>query len=245
MAKSCKLNSTNIFLVITVLCLWCCSGETGQIGSNKTPDLRDSSTIEMAAELQRWNATLTPEKSKYKSLERSRMFKENSKTASGIDKLTFELRSEYELLLAGESMRAYHGFHRIDSIARAMGIPANQPVYRMTQEFRAVAMLRLGEQENCIHNHSIESCIMPFGEDSYHQLTKGSEGAIKEIESLLAQKEDLNFRYILNVAYMTLGRYPEDVPNMLSLLTNRQGDSTRNKVAEDLNDGIMVTSFVQ
>ena len=198
--------------IFTLIFLFSCSTDSTHIEKKNHTDNRDSSTIQMAGELKNFDANLTPDKSNYKSLGRSRMFKENSLTATGIEKLTFDLRSEYELMLAGESLKAYNGFNRIDSIARAMGIPENQPVYMMTREFRAVAMLRLGEQENCIHNHSIESCIMPFGEDSYHQLKTGSEGAIAEIKEILKLKEDLNFRYVLNVAYMTLGRYPQDVP---------------------------------
>ena len=251
-----KSVSISLFICLFLLGLNSCSSDSGQIGQNKIPDLRDSSTIKMSVELQNFNASLTPDKSKYKNRQRSRMFIEKSKTATGIEKLTFDLRSEFELLLAGESLRAFHGFNRIDSIARAIGIPENQPVYRMTNEFRAVAMLRLGEQENCLNNHSIESCIMPFGEDSYHQLAKGSEGAIKEIEALLRQKDDLNFRYILNVAYMTLGRYPQDVPSQWLIpmtfeeeenaLVNGRFDNISSLIGIDdnrLSGGVVIEDF--
>ncbi|NNE25559.1 MAG: CRTAC1 family protein [Saprospiraceae bacterium] len=246
--------SLSLFLLITIL--YACSGETVQIGQDINSDPRDASTIEMAAELKQWNDYLTPDKSNYKNRGRSQMFVENAKMASGIQKLTFDLRSEYELLLAGQSQRAYQGFNRIDSLARAMGIPEDQPVYLMTKEFRALAMLRLGEQENCLHNHSIESCIMPFGVDSYHQLTKGSETAIDEIEGILQLKEDLNFRYVLNVAYMTLGRYPQDVPKQWLLpmtfteekdiLENGKFDNISSLIGIDdnrLSGGVVIEDF--
>ncbi len=77
----------------------------------------------------------------------------------------------------------------------------------------ALAYLRLGEQQNCILNHTSASCIIPIQATGVHQLTEGSQKAIEILEQILQNdSRDLHSRWLLNVAYMTLGKYPEQVP---------------------------------
>ena len=72
----------------------------------------------------------------------------------------------------------------------------------------AIAYMRKGELENCAANHNAQSCIIPIQGEGLHRLTTGSEKAI-EMYTLLLNKfpDDLQSRYLLNVAYMTLGKY--------------------------------------
>ena len=45
------------------------------------------------------------------------------------------------------------------------------------------------------------------------QVTRGAQGAVRELSALLEQHpDDLESRWLLNVAYMQLGKYPHDVP---------------------------------
>ncbi len=77
----------------------------------------------------------------------------------------------------------------------------------------AISYMRKGEQENCANNHNAESCLMPIKGGGVHQLPAGSEKAIEMYMTILNKfPNDLQSRYLLNVAYMTLGRYPADVP---------------------------------
>lgn len=78
----------------------------------------------------------------------------------------------------------------------------------------AVAYMRLGEQQNCIHHHNASaSCIIPIGPEGYHQAPEGSRKAIALYEKFLSQDHhDYSSRWLLNIAYMTLGEYPEGVP---------------------------------
>ncbi|PRX49875.1 CRTAC1 family protein [Salegentibacter salegens] len=78
----------------------------------------------------------------------------------------------------------------------------------------ALAYMRLGEQQNCIHHHDASaSCIIPIKPNGFHQVPKGSRSAIKLYEEFLRQNShDYNSRWLLNIAYMTLGEYPEGVP---------------------------------
>ena len=78
----------------------------------------------------------------------------------------------------------------------------------------ALAYLRLGEQQNCIHHHNASaSCIIPIAPSGFHHVTEGSEKAIALYKEFLTlNSHDLTSKWLLNLAYMTLGKYPEEVP---------------------------------
>jgi len=89
----------------------------------------------------------------------------------------------------------------------------------------AVSYMRLGERTNCIHNHTAESCIYPISIAGIHNDKTGSEKAIELYKTLLADDpNDLESRWLLNIAYMTTGGYPQQVP--LSLLLKVSNDDT-------------------
>ena len=82
-----------------------------------------------------------------------------------------------------------------------------------TKRHLAISYLRLGEQENCISQHTSESCLLPIKGAGIHQIRRGSEGAIKLYTEILeTDPRDISSRWLLNIAYMTLGQYPEQVP---------------------------------
>ncbi|HEX6882815.1 MAG TPA: CRTAC1 family protein [Planctomycetota bacterium] len=81
----------------------------------------------------------------------------------------------------------------------------------------AVACLRLGEEQNCIARHTAESCILPITEGGVHADPSGSRRAIPylmEVLDVTAADTDthLGARWLLNLAYMTIGEWPEGVP---------------------------------
>ncbi|MCS5661118.1 MAG: hypothetical protein NZ842_12030, partial [Dehalococcoidia bacterium] len=86
-------------------------------------------------------------------------------------------------------------------------------VRKTTTFLLAVAYLRLGENENCINCHTSESCIFPLDGGGIHEKREGSEKAIPYLEEVLAlAPDDAAARWLLNLAHMTLGTYPEKVP---------------------------------
>lgn len=91
----------------------------------------------------------------------------------------------------------------------------------------ALAYLRLGEKTNCLHNHSAESCILPISFAAVHKDKHGSQKAIELYESILRYNpRNLEARWLLNIAYMTVGGYPQDVPAeyLLKLLPDEAKD---------------------
>ena len=78
---------------------------------------------------------------------------------------------------------------------------------------QGVAALRRGETENCVECGCESSCIFPILPRAVHQKPEGSRQAIQHFtEFLQILPEDVGVRWLLNVAYMTLGEYPDHVP---------------------------------
>ena len=81
----------------------------------------------------------------------------------------------------------------------------------------AVAYLRHGETVNCALHPAPESCLLPIRGSGVHIITEPSERAIEFFGDVLRHDPEdsrayLTSRWLLNIAYMTLGRYPDDVP---------------------------------
>ena len=84
---------------------------------------------------------------------------------------------------------------------------------KQAEEQYALASLRYGERTNCVNNHMAESCVFPIKGTGMHQDETGSRGAIALYEGILKKRpEDLASRWLLNIAYMTIGEYPQKVP---------------------------------
>ena len=95
-------------------------------------------------------------------------------------------------------------------------MPANPALRDATHALElsiAVANLRRGELENCLTDHNAERCIFPISRRGVHQNQSGSARAVEYFTRALAQDpKNLETRWLLNVAYMTLGKYPDGVP---------------------------------
>ncbi len=81
------------------------------------------------------------------------------------------------------------------------------------EEKLGIAEMRRGEIDNCLHSHNAKSCIFPISREGRHKLESGSREATKHFLNYLDQKpEDIEAKWLLNIAYMTLGEYPNGVP---------------------------------
>ncbi|WP_165226932.1 CRTAC1 family protein [Aquisphaera insulae] len=88
--------------------------------------------------------------------------------------------------------------------------------------FQGVAAMRRGENENCIDCRGESSCILPIAESAVHRKTSGSETAIRHFTEYLALfPDDQEVRWLLNVAHMTLGTYPEHVDSRYLISLDR------------------------
>ncbi len=91
--------------------------------------------------------------------------------------------------------------------------PSEIEAKRRIKKDMAISWMRLGERYNCIDNHSTESCIFPVTGRGIHTDKRGSEYAIALYKELLQEDpNDLGSRWLLNIAYMTIDGYPDQVP---------------------------------
>lgn len=117
-----------------------------------------------------------------------------------------------ERLRAGQTREAIDELH---ALMRAAGISPDQitPDTKPLFDLLAIAWLRLGEQENCLTNPGANVCILPLDGAGRHKLEEGARKAIAQLEALLARfPEDHGSRWLLNVAFMSIGGYPNQVP---------------------------------
>ena len=131
-------------------------------------------------------------------------------------RLNLRFQRSVEELRAGASEAAVQELRAIyHDIAEAPFLSEAQKhsLVRQIYPYLGLAYLRVGEQENCLDGHTAASCIFPIRAAGVYERTRGPEAALTIYGNLLEREPDhLTARWLLNLAYMNLGRYPEDVP---------------------------------
>ncbi|MDT0648506.1 CRTAC1 family protein [Autumnicola edwardsiae] len=152
----------------------------------------------------------------YASSLRIAYFDSLSKVAPKNHKERYNLRKADALLYAGKTKDAIEILERLweESDKGTLRYKLEAFEEEKIGPLLALAYMRLGEQQNCIHHHNASaSCIIPIDPEGYHQAPEGSRKAISLYEQFLKQdSHDYGSLWLLNVAYMTLGEYPEGVP---------------------------------
>ncbi len=141
-------------------------------------------------------------------------------------RLDYYFQYSNEALNAGNTNEAINVLNQILTAMKITGDNLTKE-YKQFFDLLAIAYMRKGEQENCAANHTAQSCIIPIQGGGLHKLTSGSESAIEVYKMLLNKfPDDLQSRYLLNIAYMTLGKYPAEVPKQWLI---ESGVFTQNK----------------
>lgn len=128
--------------------------------------------------------------------------------------LGIRMRLGYELLHAGASDEAVaHFLEAREEAGRLLAEAERRTVNKKLDELLGIAYLRVGEQENCLAAHNPDSCLWPIRGSGVHLRQRGSRQAVETYLALLgADPENLAYRWLLNLGYMTLGEYPQGVP---------------------------------
>ena len=78
----------------------------------------------------------------------------------------------------------------------------------------AVASMKMGELDNCISPDGRLICALPLDDSVVHKDKRGANAAVDFLTRLLElEPENIKAMWLLNVAHMTLGAYPEGVPS--------------------------------
>ena len=111
----------------------------------------------------------------------------------------------------GEPNRGYEVLQQARSLVEKNDEIAQKALYTVIY-FQGVNALRTGETDNCVMCRGESSCILPITPAAVHTNPTGSRGAIGHFTEYLEQfPNDLDVRWLLNLAHMTLGEYPQKV----------------------------------
>ena len=139
-------------------------------------------------------------------------------TTDPVEQFSVRVRLAAQLLQAGFSKEALTELEAIGPLLAALPAGRVSPEQKAQETARldgaiGLAALRMGEQENCLLNHRATSCIFPIDRGGVHTLQTGARRAIDAFtRRLVAEPSNLGTKWLLNIAYMTVGEYPDRVP---------------------------------
>lgn len=173
-------------------------------------------TQRMAARLAESHARRDPRKDPFLTAENVAVFREKLQRGG----LAFEERVQTEVQLANALMTSGEPREAADQLGRVIeelkGADRSKLPKGMllsVQELLGMAWLRVGEQENCVLHHGAESCLLPITAGGLHSEPEGSRKAIEVFTDILQRHPtDMAAIWLLNIASMTLGEYPDGLP---------------------------------
>jgi hypothetical protein len=125
-------------------------------------------------------------------------------------------RLAQERLRVGETAGAVDLLRDALAIAEREGLPAAMHLQLLRD--LGLAELNLAEDENCVFRHTHGSCILPIAPAAVHPLPDATRSAGDRFAAYLAeQPTSLQMRWLLNLARMVSGDYPDGVPEALRL----------------------------
>ncbi len=125
----------------------------------------------------------------------------------------------------GEVRRSEEILREVRSLIEADEKLAREWLYTITY-LQGVIALRRGENENCIACRGESSCILPIAPAAIHTIPDGSRLAIRHFSEYLDRfPDDLEVRWLLNLAHMTLGEHPGKVDPRFLISLDRYSHS--------------------
>jgi len=127
-------------------------------------------------------------------------------------------------LKAGETQQAVDQFLEISRLVQetGSGLPNAGQVQNFLDLRISVAYLRLAEDENCVNCRDADCCIFPLRGGGVHRNKEPARNAVKHLTPYLERNSgDVTATWLLNVAYMALGEYPDGVPEAWLLPEDR------------------------
>jgi hypothetical protein len=192
----------------------CLTAALSGTGADSAPERVMPGVRKMAERLQRIIQAEDPMSNSFRNRERAAILEENVRNEKEPGLVWEQLpRLAEEQLNAGNPLGALESLDRFDELAVALKQDLGPRERQMLLHRRALCHLRLGEQQNCLTNHTIDSCLLPIRSLGVYGRQEGPREAIKVLSRTLQQfRNDLKGVWLLNLAYMTLGEYPDKVP---------------------------------
>ena len=119
-----------------------------------------------------------------------------------------------ELLNAGRIEECLQAIDVADADAKENAPPIWQALQRDLPLLRALAYMRIGEEQNCHLGNTADSCLLPIRGAGRPQAARGLGARDRDPATRTCSRDpdNLRARWLLNIAHMTLGTYPDGVP---------------------------------
>jgi hypothetical protein len=172
-------------------------------------------TAEMAALLKQRAAMVDPARLLFPVNDRrAKLFAEQLRTPLRPgQRLQLEFVHARELLQAGENEAALQAVVALEEEIKALSPALWEKQGSTILIQRATTHLRIAEEQNCHQGNTPDSCLLPIRGEGVHRKREGATRAAEVLNAVLDRDPgNLEARWLLNVAYMTLGDYPGRVP---------------------------------
>ncbi len=171
-------------------------------------------TAAMADRLRQLAAEVDPATVPYASARRVAILQRAPVPSDPRRGILYRLRLAEELLNAGRPEEALDELRDAERILAegATGPPPREIRLEILRR-RAIALVRKGIQRNALGADAEASWRVPLRPEEAHPFPEPWDEATRTLEALLAEEPDeLVSRWLLNLAYMARGRYPDGVP---------------------------------
>jgi hypothetical protein len=172
----------------------------------------------IAARIDAILATQNPITAGFRNVERAAALKEivtrlEKEAPNSPNHLNALYQLALEELRSGDLEDSLDRLEEIRDVLAAAPTLASPTRLNSARTIEALDYLRIGEVENCLSLHGPDACIFPFRPSAFHKKQRGSREAIRRLDQILRNNpNDLSARWLMNLAYTTLGEYPDQVP---------------------------------
>ena len=188
------------------------------------PSVTPEESHQKMVALIKWISLQTPDENTYLG---DREVKRLRQYSDGLPPGTSDLnRCRFHFQLGLNELRLGREHEAIDQLTRAYQLLSSPEVKSALGRDGAVelafqlgvAHMRLGETENCCARNTPDSCILPIRGEGIHTKQEPSRTAIRYFTEVLGNSTEqsathLRARWLLNIAFMTLGEFPDAVPD--------------------------------
>ncbi|MCP5115471.1 MAG: hypothetical protein GY953_31985, partial [bacterium] len=134
-------------------------------------------------------------------------------SAPAVDRFRLLVYSGFHQLRLGRTASAIASYRRACALLPKVENEIPREFWDEAVLQLAVAYLRYGENANCVRSHTSQSCLLPIRGTGVHREQQGSRNAIQYLRELLQRSPGhAKARWLLNIAFMTVGGYPHEVP---------------------------------
>ncbi len=150
------------------------SAETNRISENKR-----NTTQEMIDDIQQRVASINVENVPYIfNNAKVDILRQKLQSAKGNEKLNLLFTYGLELLNAGKTDESIAVLNQVLQVVESQNIPSKEELIFFIKKQQAIAYMRKAEQDNCIANHTNESCIVPISPKAQHIIKEGAQQSI-------------------------------------------------------------------